>query len=389
VPEPEEEDFAAMFEASERARRVSKGQIIDGTIVAIGDASALVDVGGKSEAAIDIAELKDDDGRVEVKVGDRIKAMVVSTAGELKLSRRLALGAATAAQLEDAFHARLPVEGKVERAVKGGYEVRIARQRAFCPMSQIDTARNTEPAQHEGRIYKFRIIEYKEGGRNIIVSRRALLEEEQQASAAEVRKSIVEGAIIAGRVASVRDFGAFVDLGGGVQGLLHVSEMAWERVPDARQFVKAGDEITVKVLRLDADKQKISLGLKQLAADPWSRAAGTYKLGQLLTGRVTRVAEFGPFVELEPGIEGLVPLSESGVPREADVKKAFRVGDEIQVVVLDVDAAARRIRLSVTAVQKSREADEVREYTARTDAAPSEKFGSMADKLRDALKPKE
>ena len=389
MPEPEEEDFAAMFEASERARRVSKGQIIDGTIVAIGDASALVDVGGKSEAAIDIAELKDDDGRVEVKVGDRIKAMVVSTAGELKLSRRLALGAATAAQLEDAFHSRLPVEGRVERAVKGGYEVRIARQRAFCPMSQIDTARNTEPAQHEGRIYKFRIIEYKEGGRNIIVSRRALLEEEQQASAAEVRKSIVEGAIIAGRVASVRDFGAFVDLGGGVQGLLHVSEMAWERVPDARQFVKAGDEITVKVLRLDADKQKISLGLKQLAADPWSRAAGTYKLGQLLTGRVTRVAEFGPFVELEPGIEGLVPLSESGVPREADVKKAFRVGDEIQVVVLDVDAAARRIRLSVTAVQKSREADEVREYTARTDAAPSEKFGSMADKLRDALKPKE
>jgi small subunit ribosomal protein S1 len=388
VSEPEEEDFATMFEASERARRVTKGQIIDGTIVAIGGESALVDVGGKSEAAIDIAELKDDEGRVEVKVGDRIKAMVVSTAGELKLSRRLALGVATAAQLEDAFHSRLPFEGRVERAVKGGYEVRIARQRAFCPVSQIDTARNTEPAQHEGRVYKFRIIEYKEGGRNIVVSRRALLEEEQQANAAEVRQSIVEGAIIAGRVASVRDFGAFVDLGGGVQGLLHVSEMAWERVPDARQFVKSGDEITVKVLRVDADKQKISLGLKQLAADPWSRAAGTYKVGQLLTGRVTRVAEFGPFVELEPGIDGLVPLSESGVPREVDVKKAFRVGDEIQVVVLDVDATARRIRLSVTAVQKSREADEMREYTARADTAPSEKFGSMADKLRDALKPK-
>jgi small subunit ribosomal protein S1 len=398
VSEPEEEDFATMFEASERARRVTKGQIIDGTIVAIGEESALVDVGGKSEAAIDIAELQDDDGRVEVKIGDRITAMVVSTVGGLTLSRRLALGAATAAQLEDAFHSRLPVEGKVERAVKGGYEVRIARQRAFCPVSQIDIRGNRGPAQaghydegaeHIGRVYKFRIIEYKEGGRNIVVSRRALLEEEQQASAAEVRKSIVEGAIIAGRVASVRDFGAFVDVGGGVQGLLHVSEMAWERVPDARQFVKSGDEITVKVLRVDADKQKISLGLKQLAADPWSRAAGTYKAGQLLIGRVTRVAEFGPFVELEPGVDGLVPLSESGVPREADVKKAFRVGDEIQVVVLDVDAAARRIRLSVTAVQKSREADEMREYTARTDATPSEKFGSMADKLRDALKPKE
>ena len=405
MTEPEE-DFAAMFEASQRARRVTKGQIIDGTIVAIGEESALVDVGGKSEAAIDIAELKDDEGRVEVNVGDRIKAMVVSTAGELKLSRRLALGAATAGQLEDAFHSRLPVEGRVERVVKGGYEVRIARQRAFCPFSQIDVRGNRGPArqssegaeaaghhdegaEHIGRVYKFRIIEYKEGGRNIIVSRRALLEEEQQANAAEVRKSIVEGAVITGRVVSARDFGAFVDLGGGVQGLLHVSEMAWERVPDARQFVTLGDEITVKVLRVDADKQRISLGLKQLAADPWSRAAETYKAGQLRTGRITRVAEFGPFVELEPGIEGLVPLSESGVARDADVKKAFRVGDEISVAVLDVDAVARRIRLSVTGVQTMREADEMREYTDRTDGTTPEKFGSLADKLRDALKPRD
>jgi small subunit ribosomal protein S1 len=385
LSEPEE-DFAAMFEASERAKRVTKGQIIEGVVVAIGAESALVDVGGKSEAAIDIDELKDNEGDLEVKVGDRIQAMVVSTTGGLKLSRRLALGAATARQLEDAFHAGLPVEGKVERAVKSGYEIRIARQRAFCPASQIDIVRNTEASQHEGRVYKFRIIEYKEGGRNIVVSRRVLLEEEQQANAAEVRKSIVEGAVISGRVVSVRDFGAFIDLGGGVQGLLHVSEMAWERVPDATQFVKIGDEITVKVLRLDPDKQKISLGLKQLAADPWSRAGERYHTGQLCRGRVTRVAEFGPFVELEPGVEGLIPLSESGVPREADVKKAFRVGDEIQVVVLDVDAAARRIRLSATAVQKMREADEVREYTKRADSTAPDKFGSLADKLRDALK---
>jgi len=384
-----EEDFAAMFEASERARRVAKGQIIEGTIVAIGEEVALIDVGGKSEATIDIAELKDDNGQVEVKVGDRVQAMVVSTSGGLTLSRRLALGAATARQLEDAFQAGLPVEGKVERAVKGGYEVRMARQRAFCPVSQIDIIRNTDPAQHEGRVYKFRIIEFKEGGRNLVVSRRVLLEEEQQASAADVRKSIVEGAVITGRVASVRDFGAFVELGGGVQGLLHVSEMAWARVSDTSQVVTAGDEITVKVLRVDGDKQKISLGLKQLAADPWSRVGDTYQAGQLLTGRVTRVADFGPFVELEPGIEGLIPLSESGVGRDADIKKAFRAGDNVQVVVLDVDAAARRIRLSVTAVDKVREADEVRDYTDRSDAAPTEKFSSMADKLRDALRPRQ
>jgi len=385
VTEPED-DFATMFEASERARRVTKGQIIDGTIVAIGAEVALVSVGGKSEAEIDISELLDEDGKLEVKVGDRIQAMVVSTAGALRISRRLALGAANARQLEDAFQAGLPVEGKVERAVKGGYDVRIARQRAFCPFSQIDIIRNTEPAQHEGRVYKFRIVEYKEGGRNLVVSRRVLLEEEQQASAAAVRSSIVEGAVMTGRVVSVRDFGAFVDLGGGVQGLLHVSEMAWARVSDTTQVVKPGDEIAVKVLRVDADRQKISLGLKQLATDPWSSVADTYKTGQLRTGRVTRVADFGPFVELEPGVEGLIPLSESGVARDADVKKAFRVGNTVQVVVQEVDAAARRIRLSVTAVDQVREADEVREYADRPDAAPAEGFGSLANKLRDALK---
>jgi small subunit ribosomal protein S1 len=415
VSEPEEDDFAALFEAStQKARRIEKGQTIQGTIVAIGEETALVDVGGKSEAVIDIDELKDDDGRVEVAVGDRIQAAVLSTAGGLKLSRRLALRAATAQQLEDAFRSGLPVEGKVERAVKGGYEIRIARQRAFCPGSQIDLRRagpaeaghyggstgpaeagpyggSTGPAEaghYEGRVFPFRIIEYKDA-RNIVVSRRVLLEEQQRAAEADVRKSIVEGAVLTGRVASVRDFGAFVDLGGGVQGLLHVSEMAWARVSDTSAIVKPGDEITVKVLRVDAEGQKISLGLKQLTGDPWSTVRDIVKAGQLRAGRVSRVAEFGVFVELEPGIEGLIPLSETGIARDADTRKAFPPGTSLQVVVDEVDAPARRIRLSVTAVEKMREADEVREYNERDDAAPAKGFGSMADKLRDAMKPRE
>ena len=386
MDEPEEEDFATMFEASERSRQLKRGQTIEGIVVAIGDETALIDVGGKSEAVIDVSELKDEQGHLEVAVGDRIPATVVSGAGGLKLSRRLALGAATARQLEDAFHAGLPVEGRVERSVKGGFEVRVARQRAFCPISQIDTIRNTDPAQHEGRVYKFRIIEFKEGGKNLVVSRRALLEEEQKANAAEVRSSIVEGAVITGRVASVREFGAFVELGGGVQGLLHISEMAWVRVVDPSQVVKPGDEITVKVLRVDADGTKISLGLKQLAADPWSKAGETYQPGQVWTGRVTRVAPFGAFLELEAGIEGLLPASESGVARDVELKKAFPIGKDVEVVVLEVDAAARRIRLSVKAIEEARESREVREYTERADQAPAEKFGSLADKLRSALR---
>ena len=384
-----EEDFETMFESSTRVRRVEKGQTIEGTVVSIGAEVALVDVGSKSEAVIEIDELKDREGKLEVHVGDRIQAVVTSTAGGLTLSRRLALGAATARQLEDAFQAGLPVEGKVERAVKGGFEVRIGRQRAFCPVSQIDIVRNTEPAQHEGRLYQFRIVEYKDGGRNLVVSRRALLEEEQRANAADIRKTIVEGAVLNGHVASVRDFGAFIDLGGGIQGLLHVSEMGWARVTDPSQVARPGDAITVVVLRVDGDKQKISLGLKQLMADPWSKVLEAYQAGQLRTGRVTRVADFGAFVELEPGIEGLIPLSESGVARDGDVRKAFPVGTQLDVVVSEVDAAARRIRLSVTAVQTMREADEVREYAERTDVAPDEGFGSLANKLRDALGPRQ
>jgi small subunit ribosomal protein S1 len=469
------EDFATMFEASVQARRIEKGQTIEGRIVAIGPEVAFVDVGGKGEATIEIAELKDTDGILEVAVGDRIQAMVISTLGGLTLSRRLARGGATDRQLEDAFHTGLPVEGKVERAVKGGFEVRIARQRGFCPSSQIDTLR-TEPSVHEGQVYQFRIIEYKEGGRNLVVSRRVLLEEQQRVSAAAIRRTIVADAVITGRVASVREFGAFVDLGGGIQGLLHVSEMGWSRVSDTKQVVTPGQEITVKVLRVDEDKQKIALGLKQLSADPWSSVEATYEIGQVRTGRVTRVAEFGAFVELEPGVEGLahastfapagrsrawstavaagttavfeilsidlerkrigvalvpegspatggtaasaleivpgarltgkverhekfgvfvflapgrtglIPMSETGVPREVDVARALPVGSDVEVVVLEADdPPGHRIRLSIKAVQRAHEAEEVREYTEREEAAPAAGLGSIADKLRGAL----
>jgi len=381
------EDFATMFEASIKAKRIEKGQTIDGKIVAIGPEVAFVDVGGKGEATIDIDELKDEDGKVEVAVGDRIQAVVVSTDGGLTLSRKLARGAATLRQIEDAFRSGLPVEGRVERAVKGGYEVRIARQRAFCPISQIDTLRTDAPA-HEGHVYEFRIIEYKEGGRNIVVSRRALLEEQQRASAAEVRQSIVAGAVMTGRVTSVREFGAFVDLGGGVQGLLHVSEMGWSRVSDTSQVLKSGDEITVKVLRVDEDTQKIALGLKQLTTDPWSSVAATYQVGQVRTGRVTRVAEFGAFVELEPGIEALAHVSTfAPTPGSRAWSAAVTVGMTGAFEILSIDVEKKRIGVGPVPEGSARAGRT--EYTGHEDAAPAEGFGSLAEKLRDALNPRE
>lgn len=477
----QEEDFAALFEASLKAKRFERGQTIEGTVVAIGPEFAFVNVGGKGEASIALDELKDDEGDVEVNVGDRIKAVVVSTGGSLVLSRRLAIGAANAGQLEDAFRAGLPVEGKVDKAVKGGLEVRIARQRAFCPMSQIDVVRTEDASIHEGRVYSFRIIEYRDGGEKFVVSRRAALEAEQQVRSIEVRKSVVVGAVLNGRVVSVRDFGAFVDLGAGVQGLLHVSEMAWARVSKTEDVVKPGDEITVKVLRVDEATQQIALGLKQLSADPWTTIAETYVVGQVCEGRVTRVTDFGAFVELEPGVEalahmstfapsgraggwsrsvapgmtgvfevlsvdsdkkrigvalidtagttgetaatspvasqrsgivpgakvtgkverhetfgvfvflapgktGLMPLSETGVEKGADIKKAFPVGSEVDVIVMEADPQGRRIRVSHRAVEAAAEAAEVREYQQREQAAQAAPTGgSLADQLRRAL----
>ena len=381
-----------MFEASLQAKRIGRGQTIEGTIVAIGPEVALVDVGSKGEAAIEIAELKDADGNLEVAVGDRIQATVVSTVGGLTLSRKLVRGAATQRQLEEAYRTGLPVEGKVEKAVKGGYEVRLAGQRGFCPFSQIDIVR-TEPPAHEGRVYSFRIIEYKEGGRNLVVSRRALLEEEQRVSAAELRRSLAVGAVITGRVTSVRDFGAFVDLGGGVQGLLHVSEMGWSRVQDTSQVVKPGDEITVKVLRLDEGQQKISLGLKQLTADPWSKVLDTYEVGQVVTGRVTRVAEFGAFVELEPGVEALAHVSTfAPTGRSEEWSKTVAAGTTAAVEILSIDLDKKRIGVALVPEGSSRGRIPA---TAADDAAqssePAERedagFGSLADKLRGALGP--
>lgn len=470
-------EFARMLEASfasSRAQKIEVGAAVEGTIVALGPEVALVDVGGKGEATLAVSELKNDEGRIEVAVGDRIHATVVSISGGIKLSRRLQRGAASAAQLENAFHSGLPVEGKVEKAVKAGYEVSVAGLRAFCPQSQIDAARESDPASHVGHVYAFKIVEFREGGHKFVISRRRLLEEEQQARAEEVRQQVVPDAVLTGRVVSIREFGAFVDLGGGVQGLLHASEMSWSRGADPAKLVSPGEELTVKVLRVEDGK--IALGLKQLTADPWSTVAEQYEVGQVHTGRVTRLAEFGAFVELAPGIEGLahastfaptgkaggwaksvtigmsaafevlsvdpekkrigvalvdegspragtartpaivtgarlkgkverhdkmgvfvflgpgvtglVPVSETGVARETELRSAFPVGSELEVVVLDADPARRRVRLSVKAIAEAAERAEVGDYAARTATTQAGSFGSLADKLRGALEPR-
>ena len=214
-----DEDFARMLEESLAPKSYREGENVSGKIVAFGADVAFVDVGGKGEATIAMEELVDPDSDAEVQVGDTVEAIVVSTSGGLKLSHKLARGAATRQRLGEAYRAGLPVEGRVEKTIKGGYEVRIAGQRAFCPISQIDSSFTSEPEIHVGQVYTFRIIEYKEDGKDLVVSRRAFLEEEAREQADEVRKKIVPDAILPGKVVSVRPYGAFIDLGGGIPGL--------------------------------------------------------------------------------------------------------------------------------------------------------------------------
>ncbi len=355
-----------MLEESLRLKSFREGDEISGKIVAMGADVAFVDVGGKGEATIDLEELKDAEGKLQVSVGDTVKAIVVSTAGGLKLSHKLARHAATREALRDAYESGLPVEGRVEAAIKGGFEVRFSGQRAFCPISQIAASYTEDPAVHVGKVYLFRIVEHKGDGKNIVVSRRVLLEEEDHARAAEIKKLIVRDAVLPGRVVSVRDYGAFVDLGGGVQGLLHVSEMGWSRVTDPSTVVQPGDEIVVKVLDVDEVKGKISLGLKQLQADPWSTAARELTVGQVLEGTVTRAADFGAFIEIVPGIEALAHVSTFPPTGKADGWKALVPGGKrLAVEILNIDLERRRIGVAV-----------LEEGAARAESALSIKPGA-------------
>jgi small subunit ribosomal protein S1 len=387
VDHQQDEDFAALFAASAQTMRFERGQTVEGTIVAIGAEISLVDIGSKGEATLATRELTNPDGVVEVAVGDRIQATIISTAGGIGLSRRLQRNAASTGRIDEAFRAGLPIEGRVDAEVKGGFSIDVGGMRAFCPFSQIDLIRGTAPDTHLGRVYTFRVLEFSEGGRKFVVSRRVLLESEQQERARQVRRSLQIGDVVTGRVASVRDFGAFIELGGGVQGLLHVSEMSWSHVTTPSSVVAAGQDVTVKVLRIDEGSGQIALGLRQLLADPWQAVPTLFATGQVYQGSVERHAPFGVFVALAPGVVGLLPAAEADLPRDADLRKALPSGTTVTVVVEEIDTVQRRIRLSRTAVARVQEASDVEAYTQReSGGGRGGAFGgSLADKLRGAL----
>ena len=340
------EDALKADDASSR-RKLAEGELVQGVIAGITPDVALVSLGGKTEALMDLAELEGQ------KVGDRIEAVVIKAGPDVRLSRRLAVGQRTKAELRAASAARIPVQGKVTSRNKGGFEIALGGSsglRAFCPVSQIDLGRHDDEALkgYVGQTFDFRILEYTEDGRRIVVSRAALLREEQEAHAAETREKVVPGVVLKGRVRSLTDFGAFVDLG-GLDGLVHVTEISRRRVAHAKDALTVGQEVEVKVLKVEQEGKRISLSMKELEADPWEGLAGRLAPGAPFNGTIVRHAEFGMFVEVEPGIDGLVHVSQ--LPPGATLKDpSVAVGQNASGWVKEVDKEHRRLSLSLREV---------------------------------------
>jgi small subunit ribosomal protein S1 len=345
-----EEDFAALFEKeSKMPGRLQPGQRVKTTVISISGEMVYVDLGGKSEGVIDLSEFVREDGTYSVQEGDRIEAYFLSVQnGAKRLTTRLhGYSTLDMAGIRDAFHAGLPVTGKVKSAVKGGYEVSVGGVRCFCPFSQIDLKASRASELYVGQTFPFKVVEFEHDGRNVVLSRRVLLEEERQARAESFKETLSVGMELKGKVRSIQSFGAFVDLG-GLDGLIPASEIGWDRAQRPEDVLSVGQEVTVKVIGLDWGKNRLTLSLKALQEDPWEGAAERYSVDAKVRGLVVRLAPFGAFVNLEPGIDGLIHISNLGTGRHINhPKEVVEVGQWVEPYVLAVDQGKKKISLTL------------------------------------------
>ncbi|HLU65417.1 MAG TPA: S1 RNA-binding domain-containing protein, partial [Kofleriaceae bacterium] len=342
---PEEEDFAALLAEYEEAERrggrgPAVGDTVKGRVISVGAEAVFVDLGGKAEGMLELDQVSDREGNVTVAVGDTIEARVVDTGGRtgcILLRRVMARGAEAKAELVQAFEHRIPVEGLVTGVIKGGVEVQVAGVRAFCPVSQIDLRYVEDPAVYVGQRLEFRItrLEPGRGGQlNLVVSRKSLLAEAAEERAAELRRTLEVGAVVAGTVTAVKDYGAFVDLG-GLEGMLHVSELGHQRVRHPSEVLRVGQKVEVQVTRLERTgdpkrPERISLSLKALEKDPWEDVAAGIAVGARVKGKVVRLQPFGAFVEVAPGVEGLVHISQLAADRRINhPREVVEIGQEV------------------------------------------------------------
>src|SRR6516162_9541651 len=348
------ESFAQLFEQSLANQRIRPGMILTGLVVEVTSDVVIVNVGLKSEAVIPLEQFKNERGEVEVKAGEQVEVALDSVedgTGETRLSREKAKRARTWTRLEEAFNKSEIVTGIITGRVKGGFTVEIENVRAFLPGSLVDVRPVRDTSYLEGKPLEFKVIKLDQKRNNVVVSRRAVVEQEFSAERSALMDNLQEGAVVRGTVKNLTDYGAFVDLG-GIDGLLHITDMAWKRVKHPSEVVKVGDEIEVRILKFDRERSRVSLGLKQLGADPWQNISRRYPPGTRVFGKVTNIADYGAFVEIEDGVEGLVHVSEMDwTNKNVNPAKVVHTGQEVEVMVLDVDEERRRISLGLKQCQ--------------------------------------
>ncbi len=344
------ESFAELFEESIASQQIKPGSILNGMVVSVNEDVVIVNAGLKSEAVIPAEQFQNENGEVDVQVGDTVEVALDAVEdgfGETRLSREKAIRARTWTHLEDAFEKGEIVNGVINGRVKGGFTVEIDNVRAFLPGSLVDVRPVRDPSYLEGKVLEFKVIKLDQRRNNVVVSRRAVVEEEYSAEREALLESLQEGHVVKGIVKNLTDYGAFVDLG-GIDGLLHITDMAWKRVKHPSEIVNVGDEIDVKILKFDRERQRVSLGIKQLGADPWQNISRRYPPTTRIFGRVTNIADYGCFVEIEDGVEGLVHVSEMDwTNKNVNPSRVVQVGDEVEVMVLDIDEDRRRISLGI------------------------------------------
>ena len=344
------ESFAELFEQSLANQRIRPGMILTGLVVDVTADVVIVNVGLKSEAVIPLEQFKNERGELEVKTGDSVEVALDSVedgTGETRLSREKAKRARTWTRLEEAFNKAEIVTGVITGRVKGGFTVEIENVRAFLPGSLVDVRPVRDTSYLEGKPLEFKVIKLDQKRNNVVVSRRAVVEQEFSAERSALMENLQEGAVVRGAVKNLTDYGAFVDLG-GIDGLLHITDMAWKRVKHPSEVVKVGDEIDVRILKFDRERSRVSLGLKQLGADPWENISRRYPPHTRVFGKVTNIADYGAFVEIEDGVEGLVHVSEMDwTNKNVNPAKVVHTGQEVEVMVLDVDEERRRISLGL------------------------------------------
>jgi small subunit ribosomal protein S1 len=381
-----EESFADMLEQSFRKQgRLEPGEKVEARILKISGEWIFLDTGRKGEGVLDRKELLDGDGNLTVREGDTISAWFLSSSNnEMRFTTKLG-GAAGQSQLEDAWRSGIPVDGYVEKEVKGGFEVKVGgTMRAFCPYSQMGLRRTDNPETLVGRHMSFRVTEYGEKGRNIIVSHRAILEEERLRQREELRETLREGMTVKGTVTSLRDFGAFVSIG-SVEGLLPVSEIAWGRVADIREVLTVGQELEVVVKQIDWENDKFSFSIRETLADPWEKVTKSCPEGSFHSGMVARLTPFGAFVTLAPGVDGLIHISRLGAgKRISHPREVLREGERVEVRVESVDRENRRLSLVLAGPARAAEEEEAVLETFRSQAAAA--AGSSMGSLGDLFK---